>query len=160
MAESLNRAVRQAARARRIPKNARCAVCRFAHPAALEAWGKRWRCNECAKRARGQVPEEAHHILGRHLHPKTINVMANLHRVLSDKRLDLAAELLEHAGTDPLAFAAVLFRTQRDFSEAMAEFQGAAMTSALRLREALIAKHGKDWPAKLGLPPLFPEAGE
>jgi len=135
-------------------------VCGFAHPAALEVWGKRWRCAECAKRARGQAPTEAHHILGRRVHPKTVNVMANLHRVLSDKQLDLPAEVLAHAREDPLAFAALLLRTQRDFGEAMADLQGAAITSALRLRDALVTKYGKDWPTRLGLPPLFPDAGE
>jgi hypothetical protein len=160
MAESLNRTVREAARLRRIPKGARCAVCGFAHPTALESWGKRWRCAECAKRARGQEPTEAHHILGRRVHPKTVKVMANLHRVLSDKQLDLPAEVLAHAREDPLAFAALLLRAQRDFCEAMADFQGAAITSALRLREALVRKYGQDWPTRLGLPPLFPDAGE
>jgi hypothetical protein len=84
--------------------------------------------------------------------------MANLHRLLSDTQLDVPPDLAERARKDPLAFAALLLQSQRDFNAATTDFQDMAIQGALRLRDALEARYGKDWPKKLDLPPLFPEA--
>lgn len=156
MSEAGNAAMRDAARKRRIPENARCAVCGFGDAITLEAWGDKWRCYQCSNRARGKPTEEAHHILPRKVSPLTVDLPANLHRILSEKQLTIPQEIRDAAPGHPLAFIVLLLCSVRDFGLAIVEFLGAAIQWLVRLMEWLDAKLGKGWIKEL--PPLFPEA--
>lgn len=156
MAEAASAAFRDAARQQRIPEDARCAACGFADAVALEVWGERWRCYACSNLARGKPAEEAHHILPRKVSPVTVNVPANLHRVLSEKQLTIPKEIRDAAPHNPLAFVVTLLCAIRDFGMAVVEFLGAAIQWLMRLMEWLDHRLGKGW--ENDLPSLYPKA--
>lgn len=155
MAEALSAAVRAAARKRRVPDGARCAECGFSDARVLESWGKKWRCYACAKHARGQSAMEAHHVLPAKTSSATVNVPANLHRILSEQQLGIPQDIRAHAPRHPLAFVVVLLSAVRDFGLTAVQFLGAAIQWLLRLMAWLDEKLGKDWIREL--PPLFPQ---
>jgi hypothetical protein len=155
MAESLDAAVREAARKRRVPENARCAECGFPDAKALERWGNAWRCYECANRARGKSTTEAHHVLPAKASSATINIPANLHRILSEQQIAIPQDIRAGAPKHALAFVVVLLSAVRDFGLTVVQFLGAAIQWLLRLMAWLDEKLGKGWIKEL--PPLFPQ---
>ncbi len=156
MGEGLNAATRQAQRARRIPDGARCAVCGFSDPVALEAWGDQWLCYEHANEKRGKATMERHHVLPDGLDPATVAVPGNMHRVLSEMQRDLPAEVRKAAVHDPGALIITIVSAVRAFALATVQFLDWVIAWLVRQWEALKARYGKEWWKKLGLPGLYP----
>ena len=154
MAEALDAAVRAAARKRRIPDGARCATCGFADPRALEAWGKTWRCYDCASVARGRAPMEAHHLFGKDVHPMTVPFDGNVHRILTDLEREVESEIHQLAPHDPLAWIIRLLWSVYNFARAVLDQLGRAIAWLTRLLHALRERFGNAWPKELGLPAL------
>ncbi len=83
MGEAINRVRTQERRKRVLGKNARCRICHFPHPAALQRDRKGVICYECAAAAAGRPIVERHHPFGRAHHPDTtIGAPGNMHRLL------------------------------------------------------------------------------
>jgi len=155
MAQALDKAVRQARRKSRTPTDARCADCGVTNPLLLHCEGETWRCYECAKIRRGQRPDEAHHILGKDVHPKTVDIPANLHRIISDVQLDLPEELRGRSVRNPLVWIIRLLCAVRDFGQAIVGFLTGCINWLARLLARLEAHFGANWATALELPPLF-----
>lgn len=155
MAEALNAAVRLAQRAQRIPVGAKCADCGISNPVVLQEDGEHWRCYECAKIRRGERPDEAHHILGRDVHPMTIDIPANLHRILSEEQLAIPEEIRGRSPHNPLVWVIRLLCAVRSFGKAIVDFLTGGINWLTRLLVALERRLGAKWADVLGLPPLF-----
>src|SRR4051812_18800344 len=103
MAESLNRAVRNARR-RRTSQHVPCTEC------GKRIWAKKGTkpglCYECQARAAGKGTSEVHHILDRGIDPNlTVEVPGNLHRDLSELQLDWPPEVRKNRANDPILIA-------------------------------------------------------
>jgi hypothetical protein len=155
MADALDTTVRKARRTARIPKTARCADCGINTPVVLQRDGKQWRCYECAKLRRGERPDEAHHILGKDVDPKTTEMPANLHRVLSEEQLDIPEEIRRMSPRNPLAWIIRVLCAIRDFGMAILDMLKRAISWLTRLVLALERRLGAKWAEELDLPPLF-----
>ena len=155
MAQALDKAVRQARRKSRTPADARCVDCGFDNPIVLQRDGKQWRCYECAKIRRGQRPDEAHHILGKDVHPMTVELPADLHRIVSEAQLDLPEEIRGRPASNPLVWIIRLLCAIRDFGQAIIAFLTRSVNWLARLLAWLEAHVGANWANELDLPPLF-----
>jgi hypothetical protein len=156
MAEALNAAVRQARRAHRIPKTARCADCGIADPVVLQRDGKQWRCYECAKIRRGECPDESHHVLGKDIDPMTANMPGNIHRFLTEEQLAIPEIIRTVHPHNPLAWIIRILCAIRDFGRAILDNLDAAINWLSRLLARLEERFGTAWDKALDLPPLFP----
>ena len=155
MAEALNKAVRKARRSARVPHGTRCADCGIDNPIVLHKDGEQWCCYECANVRRGKRPDEAHHIFGKDVHPMTIDIPANLHRIVSETQLDLPEEIRGRSASNPLVWIIRLLCAVRDFGQAIIGFLTGCINWLARLLARLEAAFGANWATALDLPPLF-----
>jgi hypothetical protein len=155
MAHALDKAVRQARRKSRTPADARCVDCGIDNPIVLHKDGEQWRCYECAKVRRGERPDEAHHILGKDVDPMTVDIPANLHRILSEAQLDVPEEIRGRSASNPLVWIIRLVCAIRDYGQAIVAFLTRCANWLARLLARLEAHFGANWATALDLPPLF-----
>lgn len=155
MAEALDAALRKSRRARKAPQGVRCGTCGIRNPAVLHRDGAAWHCYECATVQHGNGPTEAHHILGKAIHPMTVDVPANLHRILSEEQLNIPEKLRSRSPHNPLVWIIRLLCAIRDFGKAIVDLLSTCVQWLTRLLTALEARFGEHWTDALGLPPLF-----
>ena len=155
MAEAIDTAVRQAKRARRIPKTARCADCGITTPVVLQRDGTQWRCYVCAAIRRGVCPDETHHILGKDIDPMTADIPGNLHRFLNEEQLAIPDAIRDAHPHNPLAWIIRILCAVRDFGKAILDALSAAINWLSRLLARLEERFGAEWDKALDLPPLF-----
>ena len=156
MAEALNAAVRAARRTHRIPATAYCAECGETDARLLHQRGKAWCCYACDRQALGLGPTEAHHILGKELSPVTIDIEANLHRLLSEEQLNIPEILRGKSPHNPLAWIIRVLCAIRDFGKVIVGFLDGCVQWLVRLLTALEQRFGEAWAAEIGLPPRLP----
>lgn len=155
MAQALDKAVRQARRKSRTPPDAKCADCGIAAPVLLHLDEETWRCYECAKMRRGERPDEAHHLLGKDMHPMTVEIPANVHRFLSEAQRDLPEEIRGRSPHNPLVGVIRILAGLRGMCQAFLDFLTASINWLARLLARLEAYFGANWATALELPPLF-----
>lgn len=149
MAEAMKAAMRQAARARRIPKGAHCATCGYNNPIGLEQSPDGSRCYECASAVRGRSTVEAHHILPRGVSPETVDVPGNMHRELSEKQRDTPVALIDAARTNPLAMVTLILIGLRDYLAIVLTWLTRGINFLRDLFAHLEDELGPEWWAKL-----------
>lgn len=149
MAEAAQAAMRQAARARRVPKGTQCATCGYSNPVGLEQSPEGPRCYECASTQRNRSTVEAHHILPRGVSPETVDVPGNLHRELSEKQRDTPVELIDAARTNPLAMVTLILIGLRDYIAIIVTWLTRGINFLRDLIAHLEAELGPEWWTKL-----------
>jgi hypothetical protein len=155
MADALDKAVRQARRTTRIPKAARCTDCGITAPVLLHPHEDAWRCYECANIRRDLCRDETHHLLGKDIDPMTVDLPANLHRILSEEQLDIPDEIRGLSPHDPLVWIIRVLCAIRDFGRAILDMLERSIAWLTRLLLALVRRFGARWADALDLPPLF-----
>jgi hypothetical protein len=103
---AINRASRQATRARSFGPDPRCARCGWNDVEALCRIGDEILCYECVQSEHGCSPAEAHHHFRRKTDPSTVTVPGNAHRPLSDAQYDRPEALRLGGPRDPLLWIA------------------------------------------------------
>ena len=149
MAEAAKAAMRQAARARRIPKGSECATSGYSNSVGLEQSPEGPRCYECASAARGRSTVEAHHLLPRGVSPETVEVPGNLHRELSERQRDTPVELIDAARTNPLAMVTLILIGLRDYIAVIVTWLTRGINFLLDLLAHLDESLGTEWWTKL-----------
>ncbi|MEZ4412422.1 MAG: hypothetical protein R2910_05515 [Gemmatimonadales bacterium] len=145
MAEAGNAALREAARWRRIPEEARCAVCGTNNRVVLTAWGDDWRCYQCGSWAHRRSVMEAHHIFSRKVSPVTIDIAANLHRELSDQQLAIPQDILKAAPENPVAYILMILYSVRDFAKTIVGYLDRVIQWLRQHLAWLTQMHGPEW---------------
>ena len=101
---------------------------------------------------RGECVTERHHILGKHVSAVTIDCPANLHRLLSDKQLEIPEEIKRYAPRDPLGWINRVLCAIRDFGQAVLDMLSFAIGFLRRLLDGLFERYGNRWTDEFGLP--------
>jgi hypothetical protein len=131
-----------------------CPHCGEREPAALVGKAPNVQCYECAQKAAGRSPVEAHHFARRVNDSWTIPLRGNPHRVVSDEEYTWPERTrLSPAGSGLRAVAGALRGRLAVERQMVERIDGPLIDYLERLDERLTAVHGEHWWEALGLEP-------